>query len=252
MSTWTWAGASCRGASHVKAGTRKQDAFASFAARDGGVFVAIVSDGAGSASHGGEGASVICRTLAVAVRAHFAVSADLPTEERLWTWIDEARDRIAVAAENRALSPRDFAATLVFVASSGTGTIVAHVGDGSAIAREAENAEWRALSWPAQGEYASTTFFVTDEPEPQLRMARSDVAIDALAIFSDGIERLALDYAGERAHQPFFRGIIQPLEAVTERGAVLGLSARLREYLDTPAINQRTDDDKTLVLAVRR
>ena len=252
MTLWTWAGASCRGSSHVKAGTRRQDAFASFAVRDGAVLVAIVSDGAGSASHGGEGASLICRTLSLAARAHFSASACLPADEEVRRWIDDARDRIGIAAARRGLVPRDFAATLVLAITDGRATMVAHVGDGSAVVREEDGASWRALSWPAQGEYASTTFFVTDDPQPQLRFARTDDPVDAVAIFSDGIERLVLDYAEESAHQPFFRGIILPLEAAPSPGLDADLSAKLRDYLDGPAITERTDDDKTLVLAVRR
>jgi hypothetical protein len=218
--------------------------------RDGAILVTIVSDGAGSASHGGEGASVICRTMAVALREHFADTHDLPDADCLWSWIDEARDRIGAAAFARALAPRDFAATLVLVVTSGAKSLIAHVGDGSAVARHVSDGLWTALSWPAQGEYASTTFFVTDDPAPNLRIIESDLPIDAYAIFTDGIERIALDYAAIQAHQPFFRGMIAPLEKNEAVGPDRELSRKLGAYLAAPAVCERTDDDKTLVLAV--
>lgn len=252
MPAWGWAGASCRGTSHAKSETRKQDALSCFLAPGGAFLVSLVSDGAGSASHGGEGASLICRTLATTLRRHFEASAALPDDEALWRSLDQARDRIGEAARSRGLTPRDFAATLVLAVTDGTSTLVAHVGDGSAVARHVDDGAWRAMSWPAQGEYASTTFFVTDDPEPRLRIARSDLPVDGLAVFTDGIERLALNYAAVEAHQPFFRGMIVPLAD----GGVIGrdgdLSGKLALYLDSPAVCSRTDDDKTLILAVRR
>lgn len=251
MSGWRWAGASRRGVSHAKAGTRRQDAFSSFLADGGATLVTIVSDGAGSASHGGEGASLICRTMATALRGHLGTARGLPGAEDLWRWIDEARDRIGVAASARGLTPRDFAATMVLIVTSGDETLVAHVGDGTAVARHVDGGGWSALSWPAQGEYASTTFFVTDDPAPRMRVIRSDLPIDAVAVFTDGIERLALDYAGLDAHQPFFRGMIAPLETAGAPGMDRDLSAKLGAYLDAPAVCERTDDDKTLVLAIR-
>jgi len=252
MSGWRWAGASRRGVSHAKAGTRRQDAYSSFLADGGATLVTIVSDGAGSASHGGEGASLICRTMATALRGHLGTAQGFPDVDDLWIWVDEARDRIAVAANVRGLAPRDFAATMVLIVTSGVETLVAHVGDGSVVARHVDGGDWSALSWPAQGEYASTTFFVTDDPAPRMRVIRSHLPIDAVAVFTDGIERLALDYTSLDAHQPFFRGIIAPLEAVGTPGIDRDLSMKLKAYLDGPAICERTDDDKTLVLAIRR
>ncbi len=252
MPKWAWMGASCRGVSHVKAETRRQDAYSCFATRGGAVLVTILSDGAGSASHGGEGASLVCRTMATSLRRHFCETSDMPDDDTIRCWLDEARDRIGTAADRRGLKPRDFAATMVATISDGADTLVAHVGDGSSVVRETGDGSWHALSWPAQGEYASTTFFVPDEPEPRLQIVRSASGIDAIATFTDGIERLALDYATQTAHPPFFRGIIAPLDGTPEAGLDLDLSGKLKAYLDTAPINDRTDDDKTLVLAVLR
>jgi len=252
MSGWCWAGASRRGVSHAKARTRKQDAYSTFLAGGGATLVTIVSDGAGSASHGGEGASLICRTMGTSLRRYLGTAQGLPGADDLWLWIDAARDRIGAAASTRGLTPRDFAATMMLIVTTGEETLVAHIGDGSAVARHIDGGRWSALSWPAQGEYASTTFFVTDDPAPRMRVIRSELPIDALAVFTDGIERLALDYTGLDAHEPFFRGMIAPLEGVDVVGLDRDLSEKLGAYLDAPAVCDRTDDDKTLVLALRR
>lgn len=252
MNTWTWAAASCRGTSHVRKNVRRQDAFScSFSTKEG-TLIAVVSDGAGSAQMGGEGASLTCRTLITLARQFDFSQQQLPTDADIWSWIAVARERIERAAEARCLRPRDFAATLILLISSGEETLVAHIGDGSAVLQCSNTSEWNALSWPSQGEYASSTYFVTDYPEPRLNISRSNCPVNALAVFSDGVERIALDMAAQKPHKPFFDGMIRPVASTTIEGFDPHLSQQLSKYLDSDVVNARTDDDKTLILAVRR
>jgi hypothetical protein len=60
-------------------------------------------------------------------------------------------------------------------------TIVMHIGDGAAVCNI--GAGWAAPSWPDNGEYASTTFFVTDDPSPRLRITRLSSPAGKLAFF---------------------------------------------------------------------
>ena len=211
--------------------------------------MAVVSDGAGSASFGGQGAWITCRTVVDAARKHFASSSGLPTDEQCWSWLDEVRNRIAKAAGERGIPSRQFAATLVAVIATEADTLILHVGDGAAVLLT--DGEWQAPSWPENGEYASTTFFVTDDPAARLRITRASGAT-AVAVFTDGIERLALDFASGRPHPPFFDGIIRPIRDADGHGRNGPLCGSLARYLDGGAINERTDDDKSLILACRR
>ncbi|MBB2685237.1 UNVERIFIED_ORG: hypothetical protein GGD47_002825 [Rhizobium etli] len=217
------------------------------------MFCAVISDGAGSASHGGEGASIICRTLAENLRAHFAAGNNaLPTEETAWDWVDEARDKIALAASRRALTPRDFAATLVLAVTNGSQTFTAHVGDGAIVARRTADQEWKLLSASENGEYASTTFFVTDVGTPRLRMSVVEDPIDALFLFSDGIENQVLDAASGEPYVNFFGPMARPFANSKAVGRDHQLSERLGAYLDSEKFAEHTDDDKTLIIAVRK
>jgi Protein phosphatase 2C len=253
MNSWTWAAASCIGTSHVKTNVRRQDAFScSYNTNDGKTLIAVVSDGAGSARMGGEGASLICRTMITQARQFDFARPELPTDEELWSWIFVARDRIAKAAQLRCLRPRDFAATVILLISSGENTLVAHIGDGSAVVRCEGTNEWNALSWPSQGEFASSTFFVTDDPTPKLNISRTNTPVSALAVFSDGVERMALDMAAQKPFKPFFDGMIRPMASTQIEGFDQKLSQQLSTYLNSDAVNARTDDDKTLILAVHR
>jgi hypothetical protein len=251
---WNWAAASCRGVSHERAGTRIQDAFASFVTGEGSRrhFVGVVCDGAGSAERGGEGASLVCRTISVATRNHFRTSDTVPSQEKVQEWLDSARDLISAVASRRNLIPRDFAATLVLAISNGTNSLVAHVGDGCAVFKDESLGAWIAPSWPYHGEYASTTAFVTDEDGPRLQYVIHDQPIVAMAVFSDGIERLVLDLIAKQPHQPFFENMFRSLFGKATLGRDRALSVQLKAYLNGSSINSRTDDDKSLVLSVRR
>lgn len=301
MKRWFWASASCTGTAHVRAGLPLQDAHccrvlqAVRATSQGttvqldteGFFVAVLSDGAGSASHGRQGAVLTCRHLVQAASAYFRRASEpheaqpaqgdhaagLPSQDECRSWVSGLRERIRRAAESRGLKTRDFACTLIMAISDGAQTLVIHVGDGAVVARDAAHHAWRVLSWPWQGEFASTTAFVTDEPEAAVRIERMDEPVESFVLFTDGMERLALNMAGKSAFEPFFAAITEPVlmharraqaglgtsvtqeeaentEASTASGRIPELSDHLHAFLDSQAVTDRTDDDKTLVVAV--
>jgi hypothetical protein len=75
--------------------------------------------------------------------------------------------------------------------------------------------------------------------------------IDEVAVFSDGIENLVLHSATRTVHAPFFDAMFPPVRQHPS-GFAADLSLGLEKYLLSPLICDRTDDDKTLVLATRR
>jgi hypothetical protein len=248
-SRWRWAIASQIGTSHTRLGTRKQDAARCFIA-DGRsrALCILICDGAGSAPFGGQGATLIGRVVTMGLREHFRSRERLPTDQEVWSWVDHARDRLALAADRKTSRRRDFASTMIMLVVTDEGLLVAHVGDGAAVAR-GRDGTWRALSWPESGEYASTTYFLTDDPVPRLRIARFGPEFDACAVFSDGIEDLALDHKSTLPHQPFFRSMMTPLDTASTLGKSASLSAELAKFLDGDRVCARTDDDKSLILA---
>lgn len=215
-----------------------------------GMLCAIVCDGAGSAEHGGEGASVVAHTMSRRLREHAQDSLTLPEDDQIWSWVDEARDRLAIAAERRSTTPRSFASTMVMVVYARGEIVTAHVGDGAIVARS--DMEWTTLSPPESGPYAATTYFVTDDPAPRLRIGRHEGDWTGLALFSDGIENLVLDYQTDAPHAPFFNSMIAPIDAVSTPGKDAKLSAALAGFLRSPKVCDKTDDDKTLLLLSAR
>lgn len=242
---WRWAAASRIGTSHLRAGTRKQDAY-SVVQINSHTFCAVVSDGAGSASYGGQGASLLCRNLMADFRAWFEHHDVLPDDEVILCWVDQLRDQLSDAAARRGVTRRQFAATLVMLVVFKNCVLTLQVGDSALVARK--DGIWEALCWPENGEFASTTYFVTDDPEVRLRTFHFDLEYDAFALFSDGLETVALEQATQQPFARFFDPMIKPVDQARGDGRLVELSGLLARYLDSPALCDRTDDDKTLIL----
>lgn len=250
MVRWRWASASQIGTSHIRLGTRKQDALNTFTLLDTGgrqTLCAIVCDGAGSAQYGGEGASLTCRMISQAVRNHFTKTDAMPDDTEIWSWVDSVRDSMEQAAKNRKVIRKSFACTLVLLIAQGDENTIVHVGDGAIVARNKSD-KWAALTWPENGEYASSTYFITDDPEPRLRIIKRNEPFTAYAVFSDGIEDLALDHKTQSAHTPFFTSMIRPLDNLSGEGQDRDLSTALAAFLDSDRVCEKTDDDKSLIL----
>lgn len=242
---WRWAAASVIGTSHIKSGDRLQDAYGVVDLGDGSL-VAVVSDGAGSAQYGAYGAWITCRFLTVRFREWVRTHSSLPSDEEIAYWIDELRDRIATIATHRNTKPRQFAATLAAIALTPEEAVTIHVGDSSIVGRNGTT--WDVLCWPENGEYASTTYFITDDPEPRLNLIRHARDHDAYALFSDGVGDLALSHLEREAHNRFFTPMFRPVDTESGAGRLNELSAKLAAYLASATVCERTDDDKTLIL----
>lgn len=242
---WRWASASVIGTSHIQNGERLQDAFAVSKMGNGGI-LAVVSDGAGSAKFGAYGATITCRFLSVRFREWLHENPNLPTDEELADWIEELRGQISAIAARRATVPRQFAATLAAIVVAPDEAVTLHIGDSAIVGRK--GGDWDVLCWPENGEYASSTYFVTDDPEPRLNIIRHPREHDAFVLFSDGVGDLALSHQERTAHKRFFDPMIRPVDVASGEGCLVELSEKLATYLAGPSICERTDDDKTLIL----
>lgn len=243
---WRWASASVIGTSHIQNGDRLQDAYTVSKMGNGCIF-AVVSDGAGSAKFGAYGAWLTCRFLSVRFRKWVRANSNLPTDEELAGWIDELRDQISAIAARRDTVPRQFASTLAAIVVAPGEAVTLHIGD-SAIVGRRKDGDWDVLCWPENGEYASSTYFVTDDPEPRLNIIRHPREHDAFALFSDGVGDLALSHLERAAYTRFFDPMIRPIDVASDEGRLVDLSEKLSSYLAGPSVCDRSDDDKTLIL----
>jgi hypothetical protein len=72
----------------------------------GDVWVAVVSDGAGSARWSKHGAELTCAAVMEGARRYFARHIKAPADAACRGWINDARQRIARAARRQKTEPR--------------------------------------------------------------------------------------------------------------------------------------------------
>lgn len=254
---WRIAAASTIGTSHIKQGTICQDSHACRILEDGAgktVAVLVVSDGAGSATRADEGSDLACSTIIEAVEVFLAngsqvADIDIDTAR---SWVEMVQTAITFRAGENGAVPRDYACTLLAAVIAEDAAAFMQIGDGAMVVPN-EAGEWTWVHWPQRGDYANTTYFVTEEGAvDQLAFDLVERQVDEVALFTDGIEALVLHYATRAVYAPFFDKMFMPVRALEVEGVDLGLSTGLERYLATPMVCERTDDDKTLVLATRR
>jgi hypothetical protein len=249
---WKCISASVQGTSHLSLQTECQDShlFAAFDANEGQLCFAFVSDGAGSASRSARGSQLLCETMKERAVEFFSQEGriSLLNERLIANWIESFRSEIVLEAESIGVPPREFACTLLGAVVGPASAAFFQVGDGAIIYSVCDGV-YRLVFWPERGEYENTTYFATEANfMEQLQFACLNEPIREIALLSDGLQRLALDYRTKEAHQPFFKGFF-PILKVAATTEIPELNSKLAAYLNSPKVNDRTDDDKTLVLA---
>jgi hypothetical protein len=251
---WEWVSAKATGTSHLRSQRGCDDFGACFFVRgkSESALVAVVSDGAGSAKLSSIGSRIATQSFCQNAHKFLLEGGNVASLSRQTAgdWLDDIRDRVGKAANAACATRRDYAATLIGCLISENQATIVHVGDGSAVCRLQNSDEWIVASWPSHGEYAATTYFVTDDPEPTFVVRRVDGPVAELAMFTDGIEHLVLDFSAQVAFAPFFNRMFAGFQS-GGRGRNRTLSRHLRSYLESPAVCEKTDDDKTLLLARR-
>ena len=129
-----------------------------------------------------------------------------------------------------------------------TGTGVAQTGDGIVVMRTGDG-RLRPASTPQQGVYANETQFVTGPGGAEPGFLEIWEYGAAIAVLTDGLLPLAVDYADHTPHAPFFDPMLAEVAATTD---IRRTAEHLAEFLASDRVSSRTDDDKTLVLAARR
>jgi len=221
------------------------------------VLVAVACDGAGSASRSLDGAILtVSRFLREFGEAAQRSCFDEITREFAVDWLSRMRAEIKDRADADDVASREFACTILGAIIGENRAAFMQIGDGAiVVSNRSEPDDYGWIFWPQHGEFANQTNFITqDNALEVLDFEAEDHCIDEIAIFTDGIERLVLDLTEKTAHSPFFRTLFgwlmktEPAEVETE----ISTSPVLSTYLGSKQINDRTDDDKTLILATRR
>lgn len=254
MRYWRYVQAYSRGTSHLINDLPCQDRALSKVITDSDgqeIFLGAVADGAGSACRSEYGAEIATRLILKKLEDFFKQGEALTDLSRaiIEQWITQISDQIGELANDEGLRRREYACTLLVVAVKPMEGLFFQVGDG-AIVVGAEG-EYYPIFWPMTGEYANSTYFITDTSaveQLQVEMI-NDRLVEDVALMSDGLQGLALQFATKTAHTPFFKPMFARLAEESNPGLSKILSASLQNFLDSESVCDRTDDDKTLILS---
>jgi hypothetical protein len=255
---WRYAFASAVGTSHVKLGTECQDTSLCnvLQLRDGKeLIVAVVADGAGRAQKAGLGSTIAATALVETITEVFSTGGQIEdiSREFVLKLVNGFQNALTSIAEGEHSDVKQFATTLLAAIVGPDSAVFFQIGDGAIVFSKREQPDEYAWAfWPQQGQYVNQTFFLTDEDAAEkIEYKFVTEPIDELALFTDGLQVIALHFQTQTAHAPFFRAMFKPLYGAAS-GYLKDLSNSLATYLDSAAVNQRTDDDKSLILAGRR
>jgi hypothetical protein len=269
--TWRVLAASVPGTSHIRQGKGCDDAHGHIVLDNPTTLIAAVADGAGSASLGGVGARVAVEEVVRWLGERLVT--DVPQNEPAWhdalsgafaaarqalelrvnaVMRDEPsayeQDHEVAAGHNpSSVQLRDLATTLLVGVAADGWLAWAHVGDGALVAFD-EGDSPVTVSWPSHGPYLDETVFLTSAhyaDETGIGVVETS-NIAALALLTDGIELIALDFRAEEPYLPFFEAMLRYVRGNDSS------TEDLAAFLASDAVSERTDDDRTLLLAVAR
>jgi len=217
-----------------------------------GEWLIAVAD-AGSAARSAEGAAVVVEHALSALT--ITLQATRPAEEAAWRVVMSvcfgvARDALVKHAEQagEGVALREFATTLTCAVVAPGMLCVGQLGDGFAVAQDATG-QMITVARPQRGEYANEAYFLSMAQAADLIETQViGMDVSALAVSTDGLLRLALKLPSYEPHAPFFKPLFDFVVSGEDSASA---QTQLTDFLASPRVCARTDDDKTLVLAGR-
>ncbi len=242
---------SVRGASHHRTGQPCQDYCQAIEVplKSETAIILACADGAGSSDQSDVGARLACDRIISLISSELCDREHLTAiaAEDVSRWIDTVHAELQYESALRDTEPRQLACTLLVAVVGDSGAGFFQIGDGAIVVLD--DGIYHNIFWPQSGEYANTTFFITDPHyADHLKFEWRDARIDEISMFTDGLQMLTLDYARHQAHGPFFAPLFESLRRTPIANTLI---APMQAFLNSHEITERTDDDKTLMLATR-
>ncbi|QDS99057.1 PP2C family serine/threonine-protein phosphatase [Adhaeretor mobilis] len=251
MSEWRLVYDSVRGTSHEVDDLPCQDSsrVLTHYTNSTSMLISVCADGAGSASFSDQGSQIACEKFAEHCQSYFVDDDAIRgvTQEVVADWLVDIRSAINDRAEELETDTRQLATTLLGCVIGEQASFFLQIGDGAMVYRSEDSFQF--AFWPHTGEFANMTNFLTsDNFESQVEWKIVEEQLNDLAAFTDGLERLVLKFEDQTIHEP---AITPMLEAIRDSQPEEDFSEPLRGFLTSEGVNERTDDDKTLILATR-
>jgi hypothetical protein len=214
------------------------------------IFIAAVADGAGSASHSYIGSKLACKLITNKIANWLKKDNSICnlTPEIILEWLGEIQIIFNKTAERLSLGTiRQLATTLLVSIVDTDYSFFFQVGDGAIVVKN--NSEYKCIFWPQNGEYANTTYFITDENvSKNLMINITEGQVKEFAMLTDGVQVISINYMHQLPSERFFNPFFTVFENMPS-GYNDKFSEHIAKFLDTDRVNAHTDDDKTLLIA---
>lgn len=128
--------------------------------------IAVVSDGAGSASRSEVGSALTCEGFINLAKAHLlaGLSVEQITKATSEAWLISIQEMLGAEAGRMNATLQDYACTVLGVLVADDQAVFVQLGDGAiVVADRSQNDAFSWIFWPQQGEYINTTVFITSE-----------------------------------------------------------------------------------------
>ncbi|EKD08045.1 protein phosphatase 2C domain-containing protein [Limnospira fusiformis KN01] len=251
---WQAIGCSEIGSSHIKTGTPCQDFCDYKIISNNQVTIGAVSDGMGSAAHSDLGAKIAVQTTLNCLNQRDWLNnsinesqAQVFFEKLLKTVVTE----IQTVAKKEGYSVRDMACTLLAFIATPNLLVAMQCGDGLIVIRPHSSQNYHLIFQPQKGEYANEYVPITSASAYQYMQVKVIAEpIDFICAATDGIEHISLIKSKQwKAYDKFF----EPVETQIMRSHKTEAEKKniVSDWLKSDDINQRTDDDKTVLLCIQ-
>ncbi len=273
---WVVAYASVIGNSHIQLNLPCQDSSA-YEAIDENWGVAVVCDGAGSATHSHLGSEMTAKLglkffKELVTMQGWHKDDHLPSDD-LWKGsaivaLRKIRESLGKLAEAESLKINALGSTIIVLVHSPKGLLVAHIGDGRA--GYSNGKEWQSCLNPFQGAEANETVFITSDIWDDAEIGhyvRANIVRDeiiAFTLLSDGCEKSSFEVNIFNSRENKYFDLNKPFPKFFEPN-MKGLRTLRSEGKSQDEINalwagflkngtrqfQHETDDKTMILGVR-
>lgn len=272
-------GASVRGKGHIQTELPCQDNN-KYTYLTKGWGIAVVSDGAGSASKSQIGSKIVVERATthfvdVVKEMKWIEHNVLPSNEDwaqiAYSVLRRVYNDIADFAQQKNIAIKDLGATVIVLIHSPFGILSTHIGDGRAGYRNCDG-EWHSIIAPHKGEEANQTIFITSQfwDRPSFRMSGHLIPesviirekVSGFTLMSDGCENISwqisqMDRNTGKVCDPNqpFQKFFDPLTNTMIQFHNDKIDANERAeawytFLDTSKEFSKEVDDKTLILGI--
>lgn len=247
---WEIVGCSAIGTKHITGGTPCQDAVCYERISDQ-IIIGAVSDGMGSARRSDVGSKLAVQTALSQIKSTQCwlnqPKNDEGAREIFRSVLGQVQAALKKEAENGGYSVKDLNCTLLAFVATPEWLAAMQVGDGLIVVRP-KGRDYQLLFMPDKGEFCNETTSVTSSHAlEEMEVCVKSGSYEFICAATDGIENISL--VKPENWRPF-EGFFKPLEEqiMLSTNSIAHKKKEIEDFLNSEQINQKTDDDKTLLL----